>query len=87
MRLPRSQPKNNKRPERSRENNMAKSKIQNIKDGRGYTKASPKCSNCEHFSSEERPNEWGYIEDKKCKCTIGNFAVNKTAWCKIYSFK
>ena len=62
---------------------------QNKKEEMGYT---PKpiqkmCSNCSHFSSVFEKTEYGYMQEKELRCSIGGFAVKKQGNCNIHEFK
>ena len=58
------------------------SKKQTAKDEQGYTTFPMTCSNCGHFASDRKTNEYGYCEEKNKRCTIGGFAVKSMATCK-----
>ncbi len=45
------------------------------------------CSNCVYFKSEFVENEYHYKEEKNIQCSLGGFAVKKTANCKEHEFK
>lgn len=58
------------------------SKKQTAKDEQGYTTFPMTCSNCCHFASDRKTNEYGYCEEKNKRCTIGGFSVKSMATCK-----
>jgi len=69
------------------------SKQQNAKDAQGY-EAHPRqrvCGNCRSYISEVETckSVFGgtYSNEKNKRCTIGGFAVKKTAVCKLHQFK
>ena len=61
------------------------SKQSEAKESQGFSKESPKCSNCKYFSSEkfEEETKWGiYQREQNVKCSLGNFKIGKSNWCK-----
>lgn len=66
------------------------SKTEEIKKKQGFTKQSPKCSNCIYFKSEkvEQVSGFGvYIAEKNMRCTLGNFAVGKSNYCNLHHYE
>ena len=66
------------------------SKQSEAKEKQGFTKESPKCSNCINFSSHKFMEEtkWGiYPREINVKCSLGNFKVGKSNWCNEHEFK
>jgi hypothetical protein len=61
---------------------MARKLVANIKAEQGWTKESPKCSNCVFFSSKRVKTDYGWIDEKEIRCTFGEFSTQKTAWCE-----
>ncbi len=49
----------------------------------------PICANCKYYSSQKtlRSTFGLYTEVTQKRCTLGGFAVNKTATCKCHVFK
>lgn len=43
----------------------------------------PICSRCHYYSSEMVPSEWNpeYVDERNKRCSLGGFAVKKTASC------
>ena len=64
------------------------SKTQDAKDGQGYTKKPQQCNNCKHYTSEfvDLVSDWrpAYKEEKNKRCSIGGFAVQSSASCRLY---
>jgi hypothetical protein len=62
---------------------------QKLKNQMGYIQKPIKktCSNCSNFTSDMVKNEFGYMEEKNIRCTLGNFAVAKNANCNFHKFK
>lgn len=61
------------------------SKQSEAKESQGFLKECHKCSNCKYFSSEkiEEKTRWGiYKKEINLKCSLGNFKVAKSNWCK-----
>jgi len=58
-----------------------KSKQGQAKQDQGYRKAPMQCSNCKNFEFGVEVNQFGYAEKKKLRCSIGGFAVQRTAVC------
>lgn len=66
------------------------SKQSEVKEKQGFLKDSPKCSNCKFFSSHKFMEEtrYGiYPKEINLKCSLGNFKVGKSNWCKHHEFK
>lgn len=66
------------------------SKVTANKEKQGFEKKSPMCGNCLNFTSEiiEEKDCWGcYKKEKNMRCTLGNFKVIKSNWCKCYQKK
>jgi hypothetical protein len=60
------------------------SKQREAKAEQGYTKQSPNCSGCQHYSSNVSCHKrYGYESriEKNIRCDLGGFAINKTAYC------
>lgn len=67
------------------------SKQAKAKEEQGYDpKPVPRiCSTCMHFSSrkEKLVHEFGtYTQEKDIRCSIGGFAIKKTAACRLHQF-
>jgi hypothetical protein len=63
------------------------SKQSAAKEHQGYTQASPQCGRCVHFTSDHVAMTVRFIPyhgEKNLRCKIGNFKVNKTAWCRMF---
>lgn len=66
------------------------SKQSEAKLAQGYTKLSPQCINCKNYESETTTRAgWNqtYEIETNLRCVIGGFAINKTAWCKLWEPK
>lgn len=46
----------------------------------------PFCENCEHYRSSWVEDGWGVVEEKKRRCSIGNFAVKRRGTCGTHRF-
>ena len=64
-----------------------KSKQGQAKQDQGYRKAPMQCSNCKNFEFGVEVNQFGYAEKKKLRCSIGGFAVQRTAVCDRWAKK
>ena len=66
------------------------SKQSESKESQGYTNTLKTCKNCQHMSKETEKLK-GYFGnftvDKKLRCAIGGFAVQKTATCNKHELK
>lgn len=60
------------------------------KERQGYTKILKTCANCQHMTKEVETLK-GYFHkieiDKKLRCSIGDFAVQKMATCNKHEFR
>lgn len=45
----------------------------------------PFCGNCEHYQSVWVENEWGDKEEKKRRCSLGDFAVKRKGSCSRHA--
>ena len=61
-----------------------KSKQEQAKQYQCYRKAPMQCSNCKNFEFGVQVNQFGYAEKKKLRCSIGGFAVQRTAVCDLW---
>lgn len=66
------------------------SKQSEAKLAQGYRKKPDTCATCIHYESEitkhtEYYGDW--TEEKKKRCSVGGFAVNKTSTCRIHALK
>ena len=41
------------------------------------------CHNCEHYASSLETTPWGGKKERHMRCTLGGFAVKKTASCDL----
>lgn len=64
-----------------------KSKQGQAKQDQGYRKAPMQCSNCKNFEFGVEVNQFGYAKKKKLRCSIGGFAVQRTAVCDLWVMK
>lgn len=64
-------------------------KVDEIKKEQGFVKKAPNCSNCQYFTSKIVPLKWNpdYKRETNLRCSIGNFKVGKSNWCKLHKFK
>jgi hypothetical protein len=55
----------------------------------GYSPHPRNCANCTHYSSILVPNSGysAFLKEKEKKCSIGGFAVKKTATCDQWYIK
>jgi hypothetical protein len=63
------------------------SKQSAAKEHQGYTRCTPQCGRCIHFKSDKVVATFGvgaFQEERNLRCKIGNFKVNKTAWCRMF---
>ena len=64
------------------------SKQSKAKEAQGYTMEQSTCANCTHYSSKvvEIKGIFGgvYCNESNKRCSIGGFAVKKTATCKKF---
>jgi hypothetical protein len=63
------------------------SKQSAAKEHQGYTRCTPQCGRCIHFKSDKVVATFGvgaFLEERNLRCKIGNFKVNKTAWCRMF---
>jgi hypothetical protein len=63
------------------------SKVSDTKKKQGYVKEGPTCANCAKFTSDKEVNRWHYTIERNLRCSVGNFAVLKRSWCKLYAPK
>ena len=67
------------------------SKQSEAKEKQGFKRDCTKCSNCKSFTSdiETTKTPWGteFNTEKNLRCSIGNFKVGKSNWCKSHEFK
>lgn len=63
------------------------SKQGQAKKDQGYRKAPMQCSNCKNFKFGVEVNQFGDAEKKKLRCSIGGFAVQRTAVCDLWAKK
>jgi len=67
------------------------SKTQEAKDAQGYTKKPQQCNTCANYKSEfvEVNKRWHGVfrVEKNKRCGIGFFAVQSSAYCKLYTKK
>lgn len=69
-------------------------KVSEIKQEMGYHTVTQKCGNCVHFKSEQEPvigqlrgyGLPGRTKEVNLRCTLGGFAVKKTACCNKHEF-
>ena len=64
------------------------SRQSDAKVGQGYISESDRCSNCAHFTSEKADHNGGfgpYVVEKKLRCNIGGFKIQKYGGCKCHS--
>jgi hypothetical protein len=67
------------------------SKQSEAKTAQGYQMSSESiCSKCKHFACDfdaVKTMFTSWNEEKNLRCTLGNFAVKKTATCKLFEVK
>lgn len=47
----------------------------------------PVCETCEHYRSVRLETAWGGTEEKRKRCSLGNFAVKRKGSCRKHNFK
>lgn len=62
------------------------SKQSKAKEMQRYTTNNPVCGNCVNFSSTHEPVVRGWTKETKMRCSIGGFAVKKTAYCNEHEY-
>jgi hypothetical protein len=65
---------------------MSKQSEAKISQGYDPKPRAPTCSNCVHYTSHRYPElNSTFIVEMNLRCAVGNFAIKKTATCKLFS--
>ena len=62
------------------------SKQSEMKELQGYRTALRMCANCAHYRSEYAADWYGQGREGKKRCSLGGFAVQKTATCNMHEW-
>ena len=54
------------------------------KEKQNYTGKPKNCGNCQHYRSEIKTVKTYFVEEKDKHCSLGEFAVKKTAVCDLW---
>ena len=63
---------------------IAKEKQKIAKEKQNYTGKPKNCGNCQHYRSEIKTVSTYFVEEKDKHCSLGEFAVKKTAVCDLW---
>lgn len=67
-------------------------KLEETKKILGCRKDGPRCGNCKYYTSDiQKHASWDgtveYPAEKNTRCSLGKFAVKKTAWCNKHEWR